>query len=593
MQFDIDNLSGGIKNWLQAFHLQANEAVDLLNADVHSGAIQPMTGRTPAATTPDILKYRTPTRSVVKWSGQYYWSDNDTGALNSTLGYMGIIPPASVPVITEGPRGTRFTGTYRYLATYATDDGFESSSFYLTTDPADAYATFNADRTVIEMGVGDYPTFDPHRQFPGNPLRLGYEVGERVVYNGVAYEAIQVVKDYPYTEGMRPEYWPPNQTYWDLTPPTVVSTGFDTLTVTVPISTQYGVTKINVYRTPSSNLASGIDFYLVATLTGGTHDLVDAVSDKDLLVREHYTLEPLLPPVYTFSNQLWQQVGGKYLTELNGTFYLAYGDRVYLSEQNDPHSWHPLKYVNFDSTVTAIARHDTAVIVYTGNRTYRLSGTTLADLVRTDLQVAQGCPNWRSIAYFRNMPIWMSNDGLCGYSNVPNQEGKYVSVLTDQRYKFATQPLFCEVANDVYHAFCADHALCFDFKNGLLTYRVDLVADDAFFDQNADSLLIHDADTWYAATGGDTLTWSYTSPDFTGGKLLDVKHWKRVWVDCDGSVSMTIYLNGTEQTTITDVGATARRWMFLPAGLTGARLQLKFTGTGTLRGYQIEVVPKQ
>ena len=88
-----------------------------------------------------------------------------------------------------------------------------------------------------------------------------------------------------------------------------------------------------------------------------------------------------MAPLYILDGAGFNTVGGFYLTELNGTFYLAVADRLYASEQSNPHRWNPLNYLLFDSSISGIGKDDTGLVVLTNNRAYRVTGTTPGDFV--------------------------------------------------------------------------------------------------------------------------------------------------------------------------------------------------------------------
>ncbi len=588
MRFELDNFSGGENTWFEPYLLKGNQAVSLVDADVSSGAIKPFPGKEVANTLPDGVADLTASRSVVKWGREYFWSDDVTEELNSTLGYVGITPPSEPPTVRFGEYGDRFTGEYRYLCRFTTDDGYASAPY--AQSATYKYAHVNCTHESITIPTTYYDLFQQDHIYPLNYNHNGYLVGDRVTWAGKDYECIKAI-----WRGRPLDYWglyyyPGTNTEWwkDITLSPIVSTGYDEMTVTVPRSYQSQVTAIELYRTVSD----GDDFYLAATLDSGSRTIADRMSDSELIFQTMYESTGIAEPLYVAEGGAARQVGGKFLTELDGTFYLTYDDKVYLSEPGNPHAWNPLKFVRVDDNITAIAKAVASngvgfMLVFTKNRTYRLSGTTLADVSITDLQSGQGCPNSRSIAYLKNMPVWMSYDGLCSYSNVPNREGQYVTVLTEQRYKFESQPTHAVAANDVYYAFYDSKAVCFDFRQDLLAYERTLTADLAYYDEDNDRLLVKQGSVWYDAGAGEDQEWTYLSPELTAGKQTLQKRWKQYWVDCTGAVELTAYLDG-EQLFTKDLSAGRKRRKF-PRTARGQRLQFKLTGTGTLRSIQIEV----
>ena len=189
MRFDIDNFSGGVNNWGKPWAIDASEAVALKDADVSSGAIVSLTNKVKTDDTPALLDYLTTSRSVVKWSGQYYWSDNDDGTLNSTIGYVGIDPPSENVKIEFGGVGVKFLGEYRYRYRFMTDAGWMSAPLALSDDTRLNYVTIQCDREETSIDIGSYDEFDFRHFIHGDTF--GYAIGSRVHWEGEAWEAIQ------------------------------------------------------------------------------------------------------------------------------------------------------------------------------------------------------------------------------------------------------------------------------------------------------------------------------------------------------------------------------------------------------------------
>jgi hypothetical protein len=126
----ITNFVGGINDVIEPHLIPLEMSTDLLNADVSNGAVISLKGLVQA----DIdatseLVYQNGDRQIVEWGNRFYWSDNETSELNSSLGYYGVPAPETAPNISDGVAGGRFVtnSTYTYAYAYATPDGFEGS----------------------------------------------------------------------------------------------------------------------------------------------------------------------------------------------------------------------------------------------------------------------------------------------------------------------------------------------------------------------------------------------------------------------------------------------------------------------------------
>jgi hypothetical protein len=593
-RFGTNNFSGGMNNWASPWTLDVTQCVDLLNGKINSKSVVSTKGHVTTTDLPDMAQYLTADRSVLKFSGRWFWSDNVTSVIDSTVGYVGILPPAEIPQVTPSTLGFRFTGTYRYAVTFETADGFETCAFFDGATLGRNDAVVNTSNLVEHSSAVEYPSFSMTNVAAANTTLDGYTIGDRVMHNGVQWECTQTftrTKSAPLSSWEKYGYIPgPTAKVWielSETTLTVDSTGYDVLLVSVPQPVQSIVTLVNLYR----SVKNGGDLYLVATLPVGQLQYTDVVSDLDLLSREPYGAAPALGPVYVYEDAQWVKKGGKYLTSLAGVFYCAYGDRLYISEQDNPNAWNPVKYLLMDDDITAIGvAGSESVLVMTKNRVYKVTGTTISDIVKEDLKATQGCPNWRTLTSFRNQPVWVSYDGLCGFTPAAARDSSFVTILTEGRYRFEEQPNFGVTANDTYYAFYDDHAVCFDFRNNLSIYRIDVTAEYAIYDPDRDRLLFRNNGSWYWLEGGASVPFSYLSPEFTGGGLHGNRHWRQLWVNADSPVTVTPFIDGIEKSALSFSG-TGRQGQYLPAGFFATRFQLLIEGTGTLRSLEIEVTP--
>jgi hypothetical protein len=578
----LQNFSGGANNWRAAHLLPEGVLADMLDAEVTSGEVTPLAGLL-AVDRPARVANVTASRSLARWGNQEYWSDNDTGELGSGLGYIGIPAPTEPIEITLGNRGTRFLGVYRYLCTYETADGWESGAYLPGATEFQRYASINAAAESATLS-NDYPEFNIVHKKVSKPQQRGYELGDRVSYAGQSWECIQ---EWTYRRVKAETFYPgvSGSKYWkNITEVTITSTGYDTINLLLPQPDNSIAVKINIYRTAKD----GSEFYYLDTVNVGVSSYSDQKPDVELLFASAFVPQDIAPPVYQFGSGSWRQVGGKYLTELDGVFYLAVGSNVYLSEQNNPHSWNVLKFVTVPDTVTGMAKESRAVLVFTANRTYRLAGSTIEDLVLEDLKVNQGCPNWRTIAFMRNVPVWLSNDGLCVYGAVESIEGRQVRVVTEGRYRVPAGAVFAAAANDKYHLFYADSSIMFDFRAEGRAGRSTVTGALAYYDQDDDSLYIADADgNWFKYGAGDPLEFYILTGEASGGELNLPKRFRKVHLDADGEISLIVYIDGVEKADMVDT-STGQRRRFLPPGLRGNRIQFGVSGSGKLRAIEVE-----
>jgi hypothetical protein len=501
-QIRLENFSGGINDVLEPHLLDSRFSNDLKNCLVTNGAIKSSKKLEVTDPVDSYLTYQTGERSIVHWADQYYWTDNDSGEMDSTHGHLGVDASTNNITAADGEAGGRFPENkiFKYFYTYATSEGYRGAPFSLTE-----FASYTAP--------------------PG-------DIGS------------------------------------------VMLSGFDT---SIP---DY-VTFIEVWRTTGD----GVEFYRVGQVNRFSGDefgnivYEDKVPDQDLILNEKYDLTA---PDY-------KPEVGKYLCEKNGVFFLAVGSKVYFSKQSNPHSYPPLQYVNFDDEITGMLAFENYVFVMSINRSYVLWGDSMADIAKEEIPDAQGIKNWKTAQRVKNMPVWVSNDGLCAYVAYDQRSGRKVQVLTENLFNLPDSPKSAVVANDIYYLFYENETIAFDFKDHLKISRLDWVLDWGWYDKNNDMLIGKLGVVYYKDDNGDDLEFEYLSPEFVGDDMQNLKQLGRLHVDADCELKFTYYTEGIEVWSYTlEHNGTNQRTEFIDRCVMGRRIQVKIQGIGTLRGISFD-----
>ena len=183
--FSTNKFTGGMNDWIHPTLLDSNVAAKLVNASVSNGKIVPI--QLPVflnSGTPEVYgHYGNRNRSVVKYNGRYYWSNNNA----ATAPYYGGDPEnfLGVPYPTYGTgnnvqidfanAGT-LSGDYKYCVTFVTENGWESAPGSLTD--------YEVGATIEEKSPIVTVTWDDERVAYAKVYRTGdkgadfYEVGE-------------------------------------------------------------------------------------------------------------------------------------------------------------------------------------------------------------------------------------------------------------------------------------------------------------------------------------------------------------------------------------------------------------------------------
>jgi hypothetical protein len=601
---------GGIQNW-KAPHLNDPQtAADLLDADTSRGDLRPARDRVsaPEPSNPRWTQNRKGDRSIARFADETYWTDNVAGTISSTLGYVGV-QPINVDTATSTPfsitpriKGTRFRGVYKYVITYETADGWESGAYPIENvgdSPAIGSALSETDDEVdaIDLEADAWSATHIGSRPQGNVV-YGYAAGSVVNHLGRTWKSLSYVNKYgsspawysfgasgtmgnnvaPSTDGGK--YWE------DITGTAIETVGYQILDLDhIPQPSQSAVRYINLYRT----VGDGAIFYLAHQLSVGTLTVEDQLDDPSLVLGRQIDLSRFIfPPVYRKkSNGIYALQETRYLTEFNEVFYVASGSRVYVSEQSNPHSYDPNRFFELQEPVTGMTKGDKGILAFTANRTFELVGSDFASAVLNELSVKQGCPNWRTISSLRNQPVWQSYDGLCAYAPFSGREGRNIEVLTEGGYRFEGQGRFAEVANDAYYLFYTDHAVVIDFRHDRI-YRLSTRADNAYYDEDTDRLLVYDVSAAYELGQGDDRTWTMTTQEFAPGGTTRLKEFLRIRIDSDADVEITSVKVDGKETRTRPFPVTDNCFVPLPRSEPGYRLQLTLKGKGILRQVTVE-----
>jgi len=610
-EFTVQNFKGGIINRVRPHLLEHTHCVNVTDADIVDGSLRPFKASENTQFSTEKLDRQNGagTRSLVKWEGNWYWSDNDTGELDSDLGYMGVESPQGRADARVGNVGNRFVGVYQYLFTFETTEGFESG-YQIPGETEYRVSVSTAIKTRTLVAEVDAPQFSTvHKK---SDKLYGYNEGDYVRYGDITWRCKQsfdngntkktesrwgtvqgrsrIVSVTIYDPDpllLRQTPGEDDGKYWEnVTSENIDVSGAQEIIIeNIPKPASRSVIRwTNIYRT----VADGQTFFFLDRIAGGSTGYLDSLDDSKISLNRTLDLNALnYSPIYVESDGQFSIVGGKYLTLEDGIFYLAYKDRVYLSKQDNPHGWDPRNFLTFEDEVTGIASEDRGVLVFTNNRTYHVTGTTATDITRRWVPNFQGCPNWRTISYLRDVPIWLSNDGLTIFGYERDLVVERLTVLTEQRYTFPDNISFATVANDIYYAFTEDSkVICVDFRRDQAIYERSLSAVKADYDADSDRLIIDDSGQRKIIDAGTDLEWTYISPEFNFDSASP-KRVRSIWLHCTDDIDVTLTVDGDQKTKLTSKGSKDRRLFFKP-GMVGDLFQLTLSSKGELKRFTIE-----
>jgi hypothetical protein len=280
------------------------------------------------------------------------------------------------------------------------------------------------------------------------------------------------------------------------------------------------------------------------------------------------------------------RTGGKYLTELNETFYLAYEDRLFLSKQSDPHTWNPLHNMRFEGIITGIAKLDDSLIIFVGNGSTWIVTGTIADnnIAKRQIPTTQGCPNWATIAYANSTPLWQSDDGICGIIRRPLGQGWNIEVITKGRYVFDSQANFALTHKDTYYLFFNDHCVIFDTGRNLI-YRRSITADYGFNDNINGILYLVEDGSFFSIDTGNSLSVDYKSPSFGLNDLTEPKSADMLRVNADDNVTCSVWYDDVSVISDVEMSVEDNSYCLRLPPNQFYRIQIGLKSKGKIRGY--------
>ena len=243
------------------------------------------------------------------------------------------------------------------------------------------------------------------------------------------------------------------------------------------------------------------------------------------------------------------------------------GSFLFISEYNDPTTWHSTGYLQFDSEITGLHTYPGELIVWTSNGTYRVTGSRYDQMRKTKLATTEGMPDGqhRTATLVNNYLVWLSQSGICIY------DGRGVTNLTRGRFEsfgFTEAQKRCIYDLDnadygtglhagqydgVYYLLGSDETgYSVDFNlEGFPITKVDLKEGGTTTTTDVPVLLYNPSSNRLlsrrgrVSQGSGKRPWTYKTREFDGGAFGSLKLVKSVLVNGTGSGTIQVYLDNT------------------------------------------------
>jgi hypothetical protein len=334
----------------------------------------------------------------------------------------------------------------------------------------------------------------------------------------------------------------------------------------IPVSSDAAVTHKRIYRIGNNRTSMS----LVAQIENAVTTYTD--------IRNDTALTDILDSFTNFK----PPVGLKYLTEAYGMLFGAVGDKLYYTKTGFPDAWPISSYLDFNADITGILPIQNGILVFTLYQTFFVAGTDATEFAQARISKEQGCINHKSANFVDNVPVWVSNDGICSFMN------GYVKVISKKKLgKLNLDVVNAIVYNEIYYILLSNGTLLTldnRFDSNFATYSFDTTLTNIGVFNN----------TLYGVTNGkictlftgSAISFTYLSPVLTEANLSEHKMYNNIYIAADGNFIVKIYIDGViveqyilEGNTTHDIKppATLQR---------GYTIQYEITGIGTV--YEIE-----
>lgn len=345
------------------------------------------------------------------------------------------------------------------------------------------------------------------------------------------------------------------------------------ISVEVKASSDPQVDKIRVYRI-GGNL--------------GQYTLVTEIDNQDatyLDSKAEANLSATSLPTSTYNPA---PTGLRYLTSSNAMLFGAVDDKLYFSKVGDPFFWDGFNFIDFENHITGVGATPNGLLVFTKDKTFIVTGNSPSTLSKYLLSPAIGCVLHKSIQTMANTLVWLSKDGLYASSG-GSLQALSREKLGDFDFK---NPICSEVKGEMYFLSYQFGTLIMDLRFGLAfstlkeRFKGLHVSESEVFGCSDSNRLVK------LFKDDSLLEIDYLSPAYSDGSTSTAKVYTEVNVYAQGSLALTIFVDGKQVSTTSLVEG--YNSVKLPQGSTrGYFIQFGLKGVGSLLELEYKVEGRQ
>lgn len=233
----------------------------------------------------------------------------------------------------------------------------------------------------------------------------------------------------------------------------------------------------------------------------------------------------------------------QYLTESNGILYGAKGYTLYFSNDGNANYWNPFNTIEYETEIKGIARVYQGLLVFLIDKTYLVTGSSIDDIVNYRLSSTVGCLDHRSIQYSNSNVIWASSAGICSCKGGTISNLSMANLGT---FNITETIRFSAYHNDIYYLALPGRVFLMDLRFEVLFEYLNEDIVSYFRDPLTNILYAVDFyNNFVQVQGSQELSKvKYLSPKYSDGSISTLKSYKNIYLYVEGSLSLTIYLDG-------------------------------------------------
>lgn len=235
----------------------------------------------------------------------------------------------------------------------------------------------------------------------------------------------------------------------------------------------------------------------------------------------------------------------------NGIYAGSIKSKIYFSEYGNPHSWPEAGVIDLYGIITNITENNGEFIVFTETAMYRVRGYNFNSMSAVKIPFNQGLPsdNKNSLVEYKNSLYFISNDGLCVYSNGS------VSVISLSKFSSFPEVVSPRSAwkDDVLYIFNSNsnssiNGVKMDMRTGSPSFSriTQKAVSRAFYDQKTDKLYLKGSGTEGVFLEGSDSSINITSGELTMGDAEVDKAFFRYSILYSGSGTIAFSADGSE-----------------------------------------------